>query len=126
MAKKAKSEVVEEQAAGAVKNKTQVIRDAILAHTDKSPKEIADMLQQEGWRVKASYVSTVKFHLNNPKGGKKKRAARSAAPAAVATPAVSGDAVSLALLRKAKKLAADLGGVQQARAAINALAEIID
>lgn len=36
------------------------------------------------------------------------------------------DAVSLALLQKAKKLAGQLGGIQEAKAALAALAQLMD
>jgi hypothetical protein len=61
-------------------------------------------------------------------GGKKrkKRRAVAAAPEAAAGPVVPKDAVSLGLLQKAKKLAAQLGGIKEAKAAIDALAQIMD
>jgi hypothetical protein len=47
------------------------------------------------------------------------------APNATA-PAVPQDAVSLGLLQKAKKLAAQLGGIQTAKAAMDALSQLMD
>lgn len=41
-------------------NKSQAIRDALAAHPDKSPKEIAEMLVEKGFKVNAQYVSTIK------------------------------------------------------------------
>jgi hypothetical protein len=41
-------------------NKSQAIRDALQAHPEKSPKEIAEMLVADGYKVNAQYVSTIK------------------------------------------------------------------
>jgi hypothetical protein len=41
-------------------NKSQAIRDALSAHPDKSPKEIAELLAASGFKVNAQYVSTIK------------------------------------------------------------------
>jgi hypothetical protein len=44
----------------AASNKSQAIRDALSAHPDKSPKEIAELLVASGLKVNAQYVSTIK------------------------------------------------------------------
>jgi hypothetical protein len=41
-------------------NKSQAIRDALAAHPDKSPSEIADVLKADGIVISAQYVSTIK------------------------------------------------------------------
>jgi hypothetical protein len=41
-------------------NKSQAIRDALDAHPDKSPSEIAEDLKAKGLDVNAQYVSTIK------------------------------------------------------------------
>jgi soluble cytochrome b562 len=41
-------------------NKSQAIRDALDAHPDKSPSEIAEELKAKGLDVNAQYVSTIK------------------------------------------------------------------
>jgi hypothetical protein len=103
--------------------KTAAIRAALKAHAGKSPKEIAELLQADGWDVKAQNISVVKSAM---KAKRRKRVAVAPAPEAAAAPAVPKDAVSLGLLQKAKKLAAQLGGVKEAKAAIDALAQILD
>jgi hypothetical protein len=45
-------------------NKSQEIRDALAAHPDKSPAEIADQLKAKGLEVNAQYVSTIKSNVN--------------------------------------------------------------
>lgn len=41
-------------------NKSQAIREALQAHPNKSPKEIAELLQGQGVKVTAQYVSMIK------------------------------------------------------------------
>ena len=43
-------------------NKGQAIRDALAAHPEKSPSEIAEQLKAKGLDVNAQYVSTIKFN----------------------------------------------------------------
>jgi hypothetical protein len=56
----------------------------------------------------------------------KKRKKAAPAPAAEAAPVVPKDAVSIGLLQRAKKLAAQLGGIKEAKAAIDALSQLMD
>ncbi len=101
--------------------KTAAIKAALKANPKKAPKEIAELLNAEGWDVKAQNVSVVKSAM---KKGKKK--AKKAPPAPEAGPAVPKDAVSVGLLVKAKKLVKELGGVKEAKNALNALAQLLD
>lgn len=104
--------------------KTQAVRDVLKANPRKEPKEIIALLKEQGIEVSSNYVSGIKFQMNKKKGGRKKTAP---APAPEATaPALPKDAVSVGLLQKAKKLAAQLGGIKEAKAAIDALAQILD
>ena len=103
--------------------KTAVIKAALKAHKDKSPKEIAELVTASGITTTAGQVSNVKSILATKK---KAKAAPAAAPEAAAGPVVPKDAVSIGLLQKAKKLAAQLGGIKEAKAAIDALAQILD
>lgn len=41
-------------------NKSQTIRDALEAHPDWTPKQVADDLTSQGLKVNAQYVSTIK------------------------------------------------------------------
>jgi hypothetical protein len=101
--------------------KTAAVKAALKAHKDKSPKEIAELLTASGIPTTAGQVSNIKSVLA------RKRKAK-AAPAAeeAAEPVVPKDAVSVALLVKAKKLVQELGGVKEAKAALNALAQLLD
>lgn len=98
-------------------NKTQAIKDALAANPDKLPKELSALLKEQGVDASAAYVSTVKSALKKKKGGR-----RGPKPAA----ASSGDGLSLATLVAAKKLAAQLGGVAEAKRAIDALSKLVD
>ena len=59
-------------------NKSQAIRDALAANPDKSPKDIAELLSAQGFKLNAQYVSTIKSNANAKakKGGKKFTARR--------------------------------------------------
>ena len=96
--------------------KTKVILAAFKANPRKGPKEIAEILQGQGYDMTAAYVSTVKSKAKS----KKKPTVAADAPAAPA------DAISVGLLRKARKLAEELGGIKEAKAAISALAQLLD
>jgi hypothetical protein len=102
--------------------KTAAIRAALKANPKKSNQEISEILKAEGFDAKPTYISVVK---SNMKGKKKAKAAPAPAPEAEA-PVVPKDAVSVALLQKAKKLAAQLGGIKEAKQAIDALSQLMD
>jgi hypothetical protein len=124
MAKKAKSTEPETKTAEAAAprgTKTQAIKDALKANRGKAPKDIAELLRAQGLDVSNAAVSMVKFQMK----GKKKKAKAAPAPEAAA-PAVPKDAVSVALLQKAKRLAKDLGGIKAAKQAMDALAQLMD
>lgn len=100
--------------------KTAAIRAAVKTYPKKGPKEIAELLNTEGWDVKPQQISVVKSAMK----AKKKKAAE--APAPEAAPVLPKDAVSVGLLVKAKKLVQELGGVKEAKTALNALAQLMD
>jgi hypothetical protein len=102
--------------------KSEVVRQALKAHARKAPKEIAELLQAQGLDVSSAFVSQIKFYVGQKKGKKKTQVV--AAPEAA--PALPKDAVSIALLQKAKKLAKDLGGIEAAKQALDALAQLMD
>ena len=105
-------------------SKTAAIKAALKANRDKLPKELAELMNAEGWDVTAQRISVVKSAMKAKK--KAKKAAAPAAEEAAAVPVVPKDAVSIALLVKAKKLVQELGGVKEAKTALNALAQLMD
>ena len=104
--------------------KAQAIRDALQANPGKEPREIVAVLKKQGMEVTNAAVSMAKFNMKEKR--KKKAKAAPAPTTKVAAPALPKDAVSLALLQKAKKLAAQFGSIKEAKAAIDALAQILD
>jgi hypothetical protein len=58
--------------AAAPGNKSQAIREALAANPDKSPKEIAELLSAQGYKLNAQYVSTIKSNANKKAGGGRK------------------------------------------------------
>ena len=106
---------------------TAAIRQALTDNPDKSTKEIAELLKEQGIVTTPNYIGGVKVQLNKKKGGKKRKGRGKAALATDAgAPALPKDAVSVGLLVKAKKLVHELGGVKEAKAALNALAQLLD
>ena len=121
--------------------KSAAVRQALDAYPDLMPKQIAQMLQAEGWDVKAQLVSVVKSKLKAQEQGQPQKSAQSAAkkrispprtapttPAATraASPAGKAPEISFDSLKKAKELAAQLGGVSQAQEALAALSDLLD
>ena len=101
--------------------KTAAIKAALKAHKDKSPKEIAEIVTASGIPTTAGQVSNIKSLMGSKRKAKAEPAAEEAAGLAVPK-----DAVSVGLLVKAKKLVKELGGVKEARTALNALAQLMD
>jgi hypothetical protein len=104
--------------------KTAAVKRALAARPDLQPKEIAAMLRAEGWDIKAQLVSVIKSNLKSKEEEPKKAAAtpRTTKPAT----AVKTTDISLDSLKKAKQLAAQLGGIEQAKEALAALSELLD
>ena len=104
--------------------RSKAIKAALKAHKDKSPKEIAEIVTAAGITTLAWQVSNVKSILASKK---KVKTTPAAAPVAdAAAPALPKDAISIGLLQKAKKLVAQLGSIQEAKQAIDALAQLMD
>jgi hypothetical protein len=104
-------------------SKTAAIKAALRANPEKLPKELAELMNAEGWDVTAQRISVVKSALKTKKKAKK---AAAPAPTPEAGPVVAKDAMSVGLLVKAKKLAAQFGSIEEAKAALNALAQLLD
>jgi hypothetical protein len=109
--------------ASSATNKTHAIKDALRANPNKSPKDIAAELNQQGVEASPAYVSTIKSKMKASSGSgrkTKKSSGTTATPAAADT----NDNVSLSTLVQAKKLADQLGGVEQARKMLTALSKL--
>jgi hypothetical protein len=107
-------------------NKTKLIKDAMAANPEATPKEIADSLSKHG--ISAQYVSTVKFNMNKKSDGRpvgkpgRRPATASIGSAGKSTSSSSG--IEYSDLVKAKSLADQMGGVQKAKAVLDALNEL--
>ena len=102
-------------------SKSQAIRDCSAANPTFGPKEVAEALNKEGFPVTPEYVSTI-WSLDKAKARKGKK--KAAAAARAASPAKSTDSLSLDALVSARKLAEQLGGIDQVQAAIDALKKL--
>jgi hypothetical protein len=97
-------------------NKSQAIRDALQAHPDKSPSEIAEDLKAKGLNVNAQYVSTIKS--NAKAKGRKGRVVRRKKPGSRAGYNGLGSmGAALEFIRAA-------GGLEQAKHALQTVEEI--
>ena len=94
-------------------NKSQAIRDALDAHPDKSPSEIAEDLKAKGLDVNAQYVSTIKSNAK-AKSRRSKLVRKGRGGARNGMGPVSA---ALAFIREA-------GGLENARDALRTIEEI--
>ena len=103
--------------------KTLAVRKALSNNPGKPLKEVSAMLKEQGFDASKAYISKIKSRMQ----GKRKKRKKAAAPAPEAVaPAVPKDAVSIGLLQKAKKLAAQFSSIKEAKQAIDALAQLMD
>jgi hypothetical protein len=109
-----------EAATGKV-SKTQAVKDYLATHRKATPKEISAALKEQGIDVPPTYVSGIKTSLKK----KGRRKAEDSETAAAKKP-VAEDKISMSALLEAKKLAEKLGGVEKAKRAISALAQLTD
>ena len=96
-----------------VVNKSQAIRDALAAHPEKSPLEIAEALKAKGLNVNAQYVSTIK---SNAKAKGRKSVMRRK-PGHASNNGFGTVAAALEFIRAA-------GGLDQAKHALQTVEEI--
>lgn len=117
---KTKAKVVAEAAPAAV-SKTQAVKDYFAAHPEAGPTAVSQALKAQGVDITPNYVSLIKTQMKKKTG----RASTKAAGKQEA-PSATSEGLSIELLVKAKHAAAALGGVEAARAAIAALARLMD
>jgi hypothetical protein len=103
-------------------NKSELVRQYMNEHPNEGPTAVADAVSKaHGIEVKPQFVSMIKLNLKNKSGSAKGKPGRTPKAAKM------GDAnVSIELLRAAKKFVAQMGGVSQAKAAVDILAELAD
>lgn len=106
-------------------NKSQAIRDALRAHRDKSPSEIAELLKAQGVDVNAQYVSTIKSNMKNT--SKALRNTRRGIQLAGRNSKLAGDnnvSKGLQVINAAVDLVKSAGGIEQAKAALATVEDI--
>ncbi|TWT52802.1 hypothetical protein Pla22_04290 [Rubripirellula amarantea] len=112
-------------------NKSQAIRDYKAANPTAMPSEIAQKLTEQGFDLNAGFVSTVLStakrktkvgRRGRPKGSKNKQVA-----GAVGRPRKtdSGATISVDSLIKAKKWVDEIGGIDEAKSAIETLERLM-
>lgn len=98
--------------------KTTAAREYLAAHPSASPKEIVAGLAATGMKIKLGLANSIKYNKREKKAGRR----RGRTPVArVAARQLSNGAVTIEQLIEVKKLSDSLGGVQQVRAALDAL-----
>ena len=97
-------------------NKSQAIRDYAAKHPSEGPTAIAKALAANGISVTPSFVSVVKSKATS--GGSRSRGRRGPGRPSAATPTVEH-------LKAAKRFSDKVGGIPTARAALDALAEVM-
>lgn len=108
-------------------NRSQEIRDYLAEHPNAPVKEIIEALGKRGIQVSQGLVSNVKYTSGPKRRGrrKKKRAVARRSPRKRTTATRRGTSgISASDLIEAKKLADQLGGIREARQALDALEEL--
>ena len=103
-------------------NKSQAIRDYKATHRRAKPKAISEALTEEGIDVSPAVVSAVLYNAKT----KKKTSKRSNVPKKSTAGRASRQSVDLDALKKAKKLSDEMGGIDKAKEALDALAQLTD
>ena len=92
-------------------SKSQAIRDHMAKHPDDGPNAVSDALKKMGIKVSPAFVSTVKSM-------DKRRSLQLRHPSEFSD-------IPMSDLLQAKKLAKAMGGVERARAALDALSQLV-
>src|SRR5437762_1853317 len=100
-------------------NLSAEIRKYVASNPDAKPKSISEGLAANGVKVTPTYVSTILSNERRKSGKRKRRGGRGRGRGA----ARQGDV--LANLVLAKRLSDKMGGIDQARAALDTLAKIL-
>ena len=102
-------------------NKSQAIRDYLYNHRDAKPAEVVAGLAKRRVKVSSAFVSTIKTRYQPGR----KKASRRRKTTSRRRAVRRNDLVSVSELLQAKKLAAQLGGVERAQTALAALAKLV-
>jgi predicted nucleic acid binding AN1-type Zn finger protein len=108
--------------AAPTQSKSAAIRDYRASHATAKPKEIAEALNGSGYEVTPQYVSMILSNDRKKTGPSKKRGR----PAGTKTKSsTSGQQVSMEDLLSAKQLISATGGLEQAKAALDAYQKLV-
>jgi hypothetical protein len=94
--------------------KTQVIREYLAAHPTEGPAAVVTGLKAQGITVKPGLVSAIKY--GKPRGKRPRPSVRVAARRTT-----RNGSITVEQLLEVKKLADSIGGVEQARSALDTL-----
>lgn len=103
-------------------NKSAAIREYLKSHPKAGPTEVCKELKKKGLTIAPALVSNVKAAMTGKKRGKKKR--KGAKPGPKPGARAARDKVSLSDLVAASDFAEKVGGVEEAKALLNALGKL--
>jgi hypothetical protein len=110
------------------KSGSQHIREYLAKNPTATPNQIIEALANKGVKVSSGLVSNVKYTSGPTVKGKKKAAPKNAvqkwAPKKKAAPKRGAAALTVEDLLEAKKLADELGGIAEARKALDTLEKL--
>ena len=100
-------------------NKSAMIAEYLNANGDAPPSQIVAYLKENGIEATPAYVSTIKSSIRRKAAGKSAPARRSSGGGRRGRPSGGGE-VAFAMLAEAKRLADKAGGIEKAKAALDA------
>jgi hypothetical protein len=101
-------------------NKSEVIRKYKADNPKQGPKEISEALGKTGFKVSPAFISTVLSNARRKSGKPGRKRGRVAKASVTASKGGFGDLIH------AKRLVDQIGSVEQAKAALDALAKILN
>ena len=106
-------------------NKSKAIRDYYDANPKAKPMQVAAALKKKGVIVTPAFVSTIRSTSKKKKVGKPGRPAGSSKSGKGGSRANPTGTVSFESLLKVKSIVDEMGGISQARTALNALEKLV-
>ena len=107
-------------------NKSKAIRDYYAANPKAKPKQVSESLKKKGINVSPAYVSTIRSTSRKKKVGKPGRPSGSSKTRRGRTSGSARSKVSFEALLRVKSIVDEMGGIAQARAALDALEQLTE
>ncbi len=105
-------------------NKSQAVRDYIAEYPDAKPAEISAAMAERGIEVSPQAVSTIKYQASKKQGAPKRRGRPRKTDKATTSARSNGRSNELQHLIAVKELADKVGGIEEAKKLLDALAKL--